>query len=88
MTPLKDILGKPGEGIHFHLFGVAVVDVLGTILLGCLLGWLYWWKYSKEDYPVGWMAFFTVWLFFLGEALHLLIGVDTTVALWIRRTLK
>lgn len=76
---LKDALGKPGEGIHFHICGIAVMDVLATVLVGCLLGH-YLFLYYRWASMIGW----TLALFVLGEILHLLIGVDTTVVKWLR----
>lgn len=81
MPPLKDILGKPGEGVHFHIppgpNGIAVMDVIATVLLGCGISWLA---------NAGWLliCLTVVALFVLAEILHLLIGVDTTVARFIK----
>ena len=27
-----DVLGKPGQGVHFHVLGIAVVDLFLTLL--------------------------------------------------------
>ena len=67
LTQYKDIFGKPGEGIHFH---VAIVDILLTIGLGYLLG-----KVFKRS-PWG----FILLLFVLGEFLHYIFGVNS--AFW------
>lgn len=37
----KDIAGKPGKGIHFHVFGIAIFDLIGTILIAILLSYLF-----------------------------------------------
>lgn len=71
----KDILGKPGEGIHFHVFGIAIVDVVATILLGCLLGYLF----SINPF------WFILGLFILAEFLHYIFGVETTVMKLIKK---
>jgi NhaP-type Na+/H+ or K+/H+ antiporter len=84
MPPLKDILGKPGQGIHFHFLGIAVLDVLATVLLGAAMGWLTCWL--TDSMPMIWFVavLYVVILFAIGEALHLIIGVDTTVARWLQ----
>ena len=35
--PHSESLGKPGEGVHVHFLGIAVFDVLGTVLLAYFL---------------------------------------------------
>jgi hypothetical protein len=36
----KDALGKPGKGIHsYRLFGVAIVDVIFTVLAAMLIAY-------------------------------------------------
>jgi hypothetical protein len=37
----RDSLGKPGEGFHTHFLGIAIFDLLGTILIGYVI-----WKYT------------------------------------------
>lgn len=70
---LKDILGKPGKGIHFHIYGIAIMDVLATIILGYRV-----WK------NMPYALFYTIWLFMIGEILHLIIGVNTTIIKWLK----
>ena len=42
----KDILGKPGEGVHsYRLFDIAIIDVVLTIGLALFIK-----KYILEDY--------------------------------------
>jgi len=42
LCPYKYALGVPGEGIHsYRLFGVAIMDVLMTILGGILLSYMF-----------------------------------------------
>lgn len=77
MPPLKDILGKPGEGIHFHVFGIAIMDVLMTVALALLIGYL------AGNWKMSWLWF--ILLFVLAQVLHLALGVDTTVARLLRR---
>ena len=35
--PFSESLGKPGEGVHAHFLGVAMVDVVFTIALAYIL---------------------------------------------------
>jgi hypothetical protein len=85
MIPLKDILGKPGEGIHFHVFGIAVMDVLATVVVGCLFGWGGFERWGNgERYTLfAWMCLSCLLLFALGETLHLVIGVETAFIKWL-----
>ena len=64
----KNILGVPGEGIHFHVLEIAIVDVLATIIVGWLLAKL---LKVRAIWPI-------IVLFVLGELLHWLFGVSTT----------
>jgi hypothetical protein len=41
----KNALGVPGQGVHFHIFGIAIVDCIMTILGGALLAYLFKWSY-------------------------------------------
>jgi hypothetical protein len=71
--PYKNIFGKPGEGPHKHrIFGVAAVDLLGTVLIAVLIGM--WKKYSI----VGIAALF-IGLMILSLILHRLFCVETTL---------
>jgi hypothetical protein len=65
----KNALGIPGKGIHFHVFGVAIMDVIMTILSGALLAYLFKWNYL-------WTI---IILFLLGIILHRLFCVKTTL---------
>lgn len=66
----KDALGKPKQGVHgYRFFGVAIVDVLMTIVAAGLLTW-----------GLGWSFWYTLLgLFVLGIVLHRLFCVRTTV---------
>lgn len=66
----SNALGEPGKGIHKHFFGIAIVDVIMTVV-GAWLLHLACPKYSFWIYLVG--------LFVLGVLLHRLFGVKTTV---------
>jgi hypothetical protein len=65
----KDALGIPGKGVHFHVFGIAVMDVLMTILGA--------WGISRWT---GWNFIYVLLsLFILGIILHRLFCVKTTL---------
>ncbi len=40
----KDSLGIPGQGFHTHFLGVAILDVLGTILIAEILAHVFNWN--------------------------------------------
>jgi hypothetical protein len=65
----KHSLGIPSEGVHKHYFGVAMFDVIGTIVIGVILSFLFKWNTILT---------ITV-LFILGVILHRLFCVRTTV---------
>ena len=65
----KDVLGIPGKGVHFHVFGIAIMDVLMTILGA--------WGISRWT---GWKFIYVLPGFFiLGIILHRLFCVKTTI---------
>jgi|688.fasta_scaffold1151156_1 hypothetical protein len=65
----KNSLGIPGKGVHKHIFGVAYFDVIGTIVIGIILSYIY----PKTNI---WLILFI--LFILGILLHRLFCVKTT----------
>jgi len=65
----KNALGIPGKGVHTHLFGVAIMDVLMTIVGAFLLSYFFKWNFIIT----------LVVLFILGILLHRLFCVSTTV---------
>lgn len=65
----KYALGVPGQGVHSHIFGVAIVDCIMTIIGGALLAYLFKWSYF-------WTIFI---LFILGIVLHRVFCVKTTL---------
>jgi hypothetical protein len=70
----KDILGKPNQGIHRHrMFGIAIVDVILTILGARVLSKIFNVKFIHV----------LIFLFLLGILLHWLFCVDTTVNMWL-----
>jgi len=67
----KDILGKPGQGVHsYRIFNIAVVDVLFTII-GAYVIYLF---FPKINYFV-----ILILLFILGIILHKIFCVRTTI---------
>ena len=66
----KNALGEPGKGIHsYRLFGVAIMDVIMTIIGAFILSFLF-----KKSF---WVCLLC--LFILGIVLHRLFCVRTTV---------
>jgi hypothetical protein len=67
----KDILGKPGQGIHsYRIFNIAYVDVLFTII-GAYIIYLF---FPKINYFI-----ILILLFLLGIILHKIFCVRTTI---------
>ena len=59
----------PGEGFHFHVFGIAIMDVIGTVVAGVALA-----------YYMKWSILLTLFVLFgLGIILHRLFHVRSTV---------
>ena len=66
----KDVLGIPNKGIHsYRLFGVAIVDVIMTVILAYLISIFTRYNFTKT----------VIFLFILGIVLHRLFCVDTTI---------
>jgi uncharacterized membrane protein len=66
----KNILGQPGKGIHsYRLFGVAIADVIMTIIGAYIISWIFKLSFIKT----------LILLFLLGILLHRLFCVRTTV---------
>lgn len=66
----KNIFGKPNTGLHsFRLFGVAMFDVLLTIIAAVVISYIF--KFS--------LLYTTITLFILGIILHRLFCVRTTI---------
>lgn len=66
----KYFFGKPGEGAHsYRLFGVAIIDVLLTILIAFII-----------TYFTGYKLIYTlIFMFLLGIVSHRMFCVRTTV---------
>lgn len=70
MCKYKNALGKPKEGIHkYRIFDISIVDLLLTIILSLIV--------SKIFRIKLWISFIII--FILGEFLHYLFCVDTTI---------
>jgi hypothetical protein len=67
----KEIFGKPGEGVHsYRLFGIAIVDVVFTIILAYILTLVF---FRNKFWTI------LVFLLILGEIFHLLFCVETPI---------
>lgn len=66
----KNMLGNLNKGVHsYRLFGVAIVDVIMTILAAALISY-----FRKQSFVTT-----LLFLFLLGIALHRIFCVRTTV---------
>ncbi len=66
----KDILGKPGKGVHsYRIFNIAIVDVLLTILAGYLISY-----FLNINFILS-----LIGMFILGIISHRIFCVRTTV---------
>lgn len=65
----KDILGIPGKGIHTHVFGIAIADVVMTFIGAFFIS-----RLTKIS-----LMYTTIALFLFGIFLHRLFCVRTVV---------
>ena len=65
----KNALGIPGKGVHTHVFGVAMMDIIMTIIGAGLLSYFMKWNFFLV----------LILLFTLGIILHRLFCVRTTI---------
>ena len=66
--PYANALGVPGQGVHAtRLFGLAVYDVIATILVAAVTTWITGIPFYKT--LLGW--------FVIGEVLHYMFGTQT-----------
>jgi hypothetical protein len=65
----KNALGIPGQGIHTHVFGIAIADCIMTVLGAWFLSFVFKWPF--------WYTL--LGFFLLGIALHRLYCVETTL---------
>ena len=67
-------MSVPGVGIHsYRMFGVAGVDLVGTVVAGVFVAWLF-------DYSYLWVV---GGLLVVGEVVHLMFGIETAVVRYI-----
>ena len=69
---LKDIFGRPGEGIHTHFYGIAIWDVVLTLIAAIVFA--YFTGVSIWKTVIGFML--------VAEGAHIALGVDTAVVRW------
>jgi hypothetical protein len=69
LCPYQDSLGVPGKGFHTHFMGVAILDILGTILLSETLVFL-----LGTDRMITFLC-----VFLTGIVLHRVFCVRTTI---------
>jgi len=65
----KNALGIPGKGVHFHVFGIAIMDVIMTIIGAGILSYIFKWNFLIT----------LIILFLTGIVLHRLFCVKTTI---------
>ena len=65
----KDALGIPGKGVHTHVFGVAIMDIIMTIIGAGALSYFMKWNFILV----------LILLFTLGIVLHRVFCVRTTI---------
>lgn len=65
----KHSLGVPGKGIHTHLFGIAITDVIMTVLFAWILSRVFKWKFM----------YVVILFFLLGIIAHRIFCVPTTI---------
>lgn len=79
----KDIAGIPREGFHSsRFFGMALNDILGTILLAYISSW-----YCKSNDILNEVFKHFFYWFLLGQIFHWIFCVDSSFILWIKRLL-
>ncbi len=70
----KNIFGEPNVGVHTHLFGVAIVDVVMTLILAYFIA-----KYTKSN-----ILIVFIFLLVLATLFHALFCVETTFIKFIK----
>jgi len=75
----KDIFGKPKEGPHsYRIMNISVVDTILTIVLAVIISFIY-----NID-----LATCIVITFIVGELVHYVFCVDTTIILLLKKLLN
>lgn len=78
----KDLLGKPGTGVHkFRIFDIAIVDLFVVLLFGGLITWILYKKGSKKvKRNIKWYLLgISMSLILLGVIVHRIFCVNTTI---------
>jgi hypothetical protein len=66
----KDILGKPGLGVHsYRIINLAIADIIMTLIASAIISYIL-------KYPFIWV---TVFMFALGILIHRVFCVRTTI---------
>lgn len=68
----RDILGRPNQGLHKHVFGIALFDMAATVGVTALISYKF--DLSRNETLLAGVSLFT-----LGIFMHYLFGVNTTV---------
>ena len=72
MDKYSNILGIPGKGFHKHIFGFALYDLLGTILIALLITRKH---FIKVFVVLMLLAIFLHWLFGVKTVLNTFLGL-------------
>ena len=93
MENIKDIFGKPKEGIHsIRIYNIAIIDVVLTLFFGVLFGYFIRNTitfFDKEYINIIFNSILmTIILFFIGCLLHYFFDVDTTINLFIKKLIN
>lgn len=74
LSQYRDVLGKPNQGMHSYRLGpFAAVDLIGTVLIGALLGY-YFVSPDVSGILIGFL-----FLLMLGIIFHSIFSVDTAL---------
>ena len=80
LSKYRNMFGEPNTGVHRTRFlGVAIVDVLATLVGGVLLGLFLNFAVYRQPFHWNWILYSTASLFLLGIAFHRVFDVRTTV---------
>jgi hypothetical protein len=71
----SQLLGVPGQGAHFHAFGIAIVDVLLTVLLAWAITVRYHTIMSWTLVGVYAVAMFLHWFFCVPTTISVMLGL-------------
>lgn len=66
---ISEIFGRAGEGVHQHIFGIAIWDVVFTLI--AVIAFAYYFDQNVVRVAAG--------AFLIAEGTHVLFGVDTAV---------